>query len=297
MATFEHSDNNLPNWPRRAYADGPFGQIHFQMLGQGAPLLLLHQAPMTSSQFDSVYEFLAAQGVQAIGIDMPGFGMSDPTPFTPTISDYARVVPTVLDNLGLDRAAVLGHHTGALVAVEAAVSYPDRVSTLIINGPLLATEQERTAFLTGNHQWELGYRARPRAEHMVELFAIRDRLASGTISPEQLSGYVVQALLGRGAFWHGHHAAYTYDLAKQLPRIEQPALILTNTGDMLYEHALRVHRLRPDFDFHALEGGGVDIVDQQPQGWTDAVTSFLRKASWASDPRENRTASLHESRE
>src|SRR5690606_19472024 len=89
VATFEHSDNNLPNWPRRAYADGPFGQIHFQMLGQGAPLLLLHQAPMTSSQFDSVYEFLAAQGVQAIGIDMPGFGMSDPTPFTPTISDYA----------------------------------------------------------------------------------------------------------------------------------------------------------------------------------------------------------------
>lgn len=39
---------------RRGYADGPFGQVHFQSFGEGIPLLLLHQAPMTSSQFDYV---------------------------------------------------------------------------------------------------------------------------------------------------------------------------------------------------------------------------------------------------
>lgn len=62
--------------------------------------------------------------MRAIGVDMPGFGGSDPTPDTPTIADYAQVVPAVLDALGLEKAAILGHHTGALAATEAAVLFP-----------------------------------------------------------------------------------------------------------------------------------------------------------------------------
>lgn len=107
--------------PWRHYADGPFGQVHFQVLGEGAPLVLLQQAPMTSGQFDNVYAPLAIRGFRVIGIDMPGFGMSDPTPGVPTIGDYEQIVPAVLDALGLAQAAVLGRHTGALVATEAAV--------------------------------------------------------------------------------------------------------------------------------------------------------------------------------
>lgn len=77
--------------PWRHYADGPFGQVHFQVLGEGAPLVLLHQAPITSGQFDNVYAPLAIRGFRVIGIDMPGFGMSDPTPGVPTIGTARRM--------------------------------------------------------------------------------------------------------------------------------------------------------------------------------------------------------------
>jgi len=231
---------------------------------------------MHSGQFDNVYEPLARRGVKAIGIDMPGFGMSDPTPFVPTVTDYAQVVPPVLDVLGIDGAAVLGHHTGALAATEAALLFPDRVTALVINGPLLVTDEEFEEFKNGLHQWERGYEARPDAAHMVELFQIRDRLAHGSIAPARLSDYVVQALTGRGVFWYGHHSAYTYRQADRLPEIRQPAMILTNTGDMIYPHALRARELRPDFGFVALEGGGIDIVDEQPEAWADAVVHFLQ---------------------
>jgi len=280
VAKSDLSAGDGPTWPRRGYADGPFGQIHFQTIGDGTPLVLLHQAPMTSGQFDNVYARLAAHGLTAIGIDMPGFGMSDPTPFTPTVADYAQVVPPVLDSLGIERAAVLGHHTGALVATEAAVRFAERVAAVIINGPLLVTEEARAEFFQKLHQWELGYAATPHAGHMVELFDIRDRMAGATIPPDRLSDYVVQALIGRGAFWYGHHAAYTYDQAEVLPRISQPGMILTNTGDMIYSHALRARELRPDFAFVALEGGGVDIVDQQPDAWSEAVAGFLKAVGW-----------------
>lgn len=268
-------------WPRRHYADGPFGQVHFQETGaQGAPLLMFHQAPMTSGQFDNVYAPLAARGYRAIGIDMPGFGMSDPTPDTPTVADYAQVIPAVLDALGIERAAVLGHHTGALAATEGAIAFADRITALVINGPLLVTAQDRQDFLENLHQWELAYHAREHAGHMAELFDIRNQLAHGNVPHERLSDYVVQALTGRGAFWYGHHAAYMYDQQDRLPLVTQPTLILSNTGDMIFDHARRAHELFPHFAFAALEGGGIDIVDEQPEAWADQVAAFLRKAGW-----------------
>ncbi len=262
-------------WPRRGYADGPFGQIHYQTLGDGKPLVLLHQAPVTSSQFDLVYEPLARRGFRPIGIDMPGFGQSDPTRFVPTVGDYAQVVPAVLDTLGIAETAILGHHTGALVATEAALRFPERISALIVNGPLLVSDAEYDSFMSGLHLWELSYAPRPEAAHMVELFAIRNRLAHGAAPPSRLSDYVVQSLVGRGAFWHGHHAAYTYRQAETLPQVRQPGMILTNTGDSIYAHAERAHALRPDFPLVALEGSGIDIVDEQPEAWAEAVTHFL----------------------
>jgi pimeloyl-ACP methyl ester carboxylesterase len=71
---------------RKGYADGPFGQVHCQWLGDGVPLLLLHQSPSSSEMFAAVYPLLAASGIRAIGIDSPGFGQSDPPSGTPTIA-------------------------------------------------------------------------------------------------------------------------------------------------------------------------------------------------------------------
>ncbi|WP_260928480.1 alpha/beta fold hydrolase [Novosphingobium sp. 9] len=148
-------------------------------------------------------------------------------------------------------------------------------SALILNGPLLVDEALKADFLSGLHVWERNWHAREHAGHMAELFDIRDTLAHGEISAERLSDYVVQALSGRGPFWWGHHAAFTYDLSARLPQIACPTLILTNTGDQIHDHALRTKALRPDFSLISLDGGGIDIVDEQPDRWAEAVARFL----------------------
>jgi pimeloyl-ACP methyl ester carboxylesterase len=261
--------------PRRGYADGPFGQVHYRDTGAGVPIVLLHQAPMTSGQFDYLYPELAARGLRAIGIDMPGFGMSDAVGTVPTVQDYAQVVPAVLDALGIAAAVVGGHHTGALVSAEAALRFPDRVRAVVLNGPALFDDGDRTAFEIGLHQRELGLVPAPGAAHMVDIFNTRDRLAKGSVSVERISDYVVQALMGQSPYWHGHYAAFHYRMEPTLRALRQPGLILTNTGDMIHDHALRAHAIRPDFVYHALEGGGIDIVDQQPAAWAEAVATFV----------------------
>jgi hypothetical protein len=54
-------------------------------------------------------------------------------------------------------------------------------------------------------------------------------------------------------------------------------LILTNTGDMAYPMAQRARQLRPDMAYVELSGGNVDIVDQAPEAWVEAVVAFTRQ--------------------
>ena len=62
---------------RRAYADGPYGQIHYLDAVKGRPLVLLHQAVMTANQFDRVFAPLVAHGFRPLAIDLPGFGLKE----------------------------------------------------------------------------------------------------------------------------------------------------------------------------------------------------------------------------
>jgi pimeloyl-ACP methyl ester carboxylesterase len=267
---------------RRGYADGPLGQVHFYDLGAGAPLVLLHQAPMCARQFDAVMPLFSAAGVRPIAIDLPGFGGSDGPGAPPTIADYAASIPCVLDKLELDQADVLGHHTGALVATELALGFPGRVGKLILNGPAPLTPEEQAVFREDAARREKASAMIEKdGSHLSKAFEHRAAYVAGSVPLERVQHYVLWMASVTAPLWYGHNAAFSYDHSGGMARIRHPTLILTNTGDLLYEHALRARSLRPDFAFVALEGGGVDVVDQLPQAWTAAVVAFLSRPNVA----------------
>jgi pimeloyl-ACP methyl ester carboxylesterase len=266
---------HLRRCARRGYADGPFGQIHYQDTGAGAPLVLLHQAQMTSHQFDPVFAPLSGRGFRVIAIDALGAGLSDQPGRAPTIEQYAQAAPAVLDHLGVPTADVLGHHFGALVATEVSLQAPERVRRLILNGPLPLTDAERADFLQHVETHEKTFAPRADGSHLSSLFAGRAAYAP-TVPLERINQYVTWMMMGYGPYWYGHDAAFRYDHAPRLAQVSHPTLILTNTGDAIFEHAKRAQRLRPDFAFTALEGGGIDCIDELTGPWVEAVEQFLK---------------------
>ena len=263
----------------RGYVEGPFGQVHYFDGGKGQPLVMIPQAPMSSRQFENVWGPLMSRGIRPIAIDCPGFGMSDATTFVPKVEDWARAVPPVLDHLGIKVADVVGHHTGGMVATEFEQQFPNRVRKLVLAGPLPMTEAERQKFLDNAQKNEIDFVYQPDGSHLVASFATRHRMysASGTApDPKLITRYTVEKFMGYAPFWYGHHAAFLYDHNRTLPLIKHPTLIMTNTGDQIYENAKQTRKMRPDFAYVELQGGGVDIVDQQPEAWADAVAKFLK---------------------
>ena len=262
--------------PVRGYAPGPFGQIHYQDTGgDGVPLILCHQAPMTSRQYDNVYDVFSEHGVRAIGIDYPGFGMSDVCPDVPSIADYSSCVLAMMDHLEITNADICGHHTGALVANETALLFPERIRNVIMHGPCPLSDEEREKWKEYTRVNEKEFVHKTDGSHLAELFERRWQWAEEGTDPSLVTRYVVETMMGYGPFWYGHNAAFNYDHESSLKKLQHRALILTNTGDMIFELAEYSHKLRPDFAYVVMQGGGVDIVDEQPEQWVQAVVDFI----------------------
>jgi len=260
---------------KKGYADGPFGQLHYMTCGEGTPLVMVHQSPDSMVQFEPVMSLLAEQGIHAIAADIPGYGMSDLPDHPPTIEEYASMVPALLDHLGLGKASVLGHHTGALIITEAALQFPGRIDKVILNGPLPLTDEERAYFKemmaaekTWRPNWEGG--------HLLEQWNFRKNAMPEWIDLKAFHTHFVHGLLAGETVWYAHDAVMAYKHEESIPRIQHPCLVLANTGDAIYGQSRRTMEMRPDFAYAELEGGTIDIIDEQPQAWSDAVADFLK---------------------
>lgn len=263
----------------RDYAAGAFGQVHFRVAEAAQPrhlpLVLCHQSPSSLRQFDAVYPLLAAAGVTAIGVDYPGFGNSDVPDRVPTIEDFADSTVHVLDKLRVTRAHILGQHTGSMVAMEATLRHPRRFERLILNAPTPFSAQERAQWLETLVARQRSWVLREDGQHLQQMWDRRTRITPGWSNLPAMHRHVLQMLIAGDTLWYGHNASLIYDQEARLPLIRHDCLVLNNTGDALYGLCCKALELRPDFAHVVLEGGTHDIVDEQPQAWTDAVVNFL----------------------
>jgi pimeloyl-ACP methyl ester carboxylesterase len=260
---------------RRVYVDGPYGQIHLRMAGEGGiPLLLLHQSPLSGAMFSGVMEPLATAGIHVAAMDTPGYGASDPPPQPVDIAGYAASVASVMDALGWDNAALLGHHTGAAIAASFALQYPQRLRGMILNGVPLLSAEDRAFFADFKFEPLV---IEDDGSHLTAAWNQRLAASPGWTNRDAMHRYVVEMLANPERYHWGFDAAFAYDLEHDLMGIGCDTLIFTNTGEDLYDASRRAHKLRGDFDFAALEGGTHDIVDEQPEAWAEQVSTWLRQ--------------------
>ncbi|GAA2702136.1 alpha/beta fold hydrolase [Micromonospora olivasterospora] len=102
--------------------------------GSGPPVVLLHGHPRTHATWHRVAPLLAREHT-VICPDLRGYGGSSKPPGDPGHTTYAkramaRDAVGLLDALGHDRAAVVGHDRGCYAAMRTALDHPDRVSRL-----------------------------------------------------------------------------------------------------------------------------------------------------------------------
>ncbi|MEZ5500675.1 MAG: alpha/beta hydrolase [Steroidobacteraceae bacterium] len=286
MATDAGQPRDLPITPagpldaalaaRRGYVDSTLGQLHYQRMGGEARVLLIHQVPWFHIYFTRAQEALARLGVGSIAIDLPGYGFSDRPASPPGINDYARALHGGLDGLGIERIAIVGHHTGATVATEMTRIAPARTACLVLHGVPLYSDEERDKRLAVPH-WE--QTPDPQGEYLANRYRyLRERVVG---SPQALHWSVLAMYLAGPMEWYGHHAVFKYDMAGSLATLAGPVVVLSNSDDLLDFTFERVKALRPDFRFQRLVGQSSNMAFDEPDAWARAIIAALAYCSRA----------------
>lgn len=253
---------------KKMYVDGPFGQVHARVLGEGTPLVLLHQTAWSSLQYKNAMPFLADKGFKCIAIDTPGYGLSDGPKAPPSVADYADSLRATFSGLGLDKPIVVGHHTGVSIGVAFAAKYPDAVGKLILHGVPIYTEEEREQRLAKPH-----FDQTPRADgsHLTDRWKIANGVVGNNATPEAIHWSLVQFFWAGPKEWYGHHAAFKYDIEPDLKALTVPTAIVSNSGDVLHNKMPYLKDLRPDFEFAEWDGGTFHIIFEEPERWADLI--------------------------
>jgi pimeloyl-ACP methyl ester carboxylesterase len=105
--------------------------VRYAVRGTGQPLLLLHGF----CEFLESWDFnLGPLGehYQVYTLDLPGHGLSDKPYLDYTIDFFTGFAASFLEAVGVSRAHVIGHSFGGAIAINLAVSFPDKVDHLVL---------------------------------------------------------------------------------------------------------------------------------------------------------------------
>ncbi|HYB99155.1 MAG TPA: alpha/beta fold hydrolase [Candidatus Limnocylindrales bacterium] len=129
-------------------------RLHLVRAGAGSPVILLHGFPDFWFTWRYQLPALAAAGLEAIAPDMRGYNTSEKPAGVASYRIDALVsdVVGIIDHVGAQKAHIVGHDWGGIVAWYVAMHRPERVDRLVIsNAPHPATYQ-RDLFATD--QWQ-----------------------------------------------------------------------------------------------------------------------------------------------
>lgn len=105
-------------------------QLHYQRVGEGYPLILLHGLFGSGDNWGVIAKHFCQQ-YQVISVDLRNHGRS-PHHASQTYEDMAVDLIELCDSLNLDKIYLLGHSLGGKVAMQFASQFPNRIDKLIV---------------------------------------------------------------------------------------------------------------------------------------------------------------------
>ncbi|MCC6643105.1 MAG: alpha/beta hydrolase [Deltaproteobacteria bacterium] len=263
----------------RLFVTLPQGEIHCAIAGSGPPVLLLHQTPRSWDEYRDVLPLLGAR-YRAIAMDTIGFGDSVKPPLAAgadSIENWADAAIALLNVLEVERAAVVGHHTGAAIAIELSAAHPDRITGAVLSSAPFIRPR--------NHELRSGGPPKrfpvddvdrvPDGSHLLELWRLRQPdYPEGDI--DLLERFIVDAIKAGPRASEGHWVVARYVMEPRLALIRCPVLLIAAPGDPhSYPSLGPLSRRLPHATVVEIPDGRVPLPDQLPAVFASVVSTFL----------------------
>ncbi len=254
------------------------GVLHFEAVGRGRPLLLLHGWINSWDVWRDVMLALAGRQSRRIyALDFWGFGdsakLNGGSSSDYHINSFVEMVLQFMDHMGIDQAPIAGHSMGGTVALKFAFAYPDRAERVIIVGsPIVGTTLNPFLKLAG-----YGWIAQLVWRHPIIISGIMHLLLAGDSERVQRMIFRDIKRTNLDSFFRSIGDLHGTDLRRDLLLLDMPALgifgrqdnIVSPVNAELFGEGARHSRVA------IMEKSRHFPMSDEPQHFVDALTGFL----------------------
>jgi pimeloyl-ACP methyl ester carboxylesterase len=244
-----------PPFPGSALNRPRHGPVVASQAGaSGPPLVLLHGLAGSDAWWKRNVPALAA-AFQVVAIDLPGFGSSHPDSRL-ILDEVPAQVDALLGELGIERANVMGHSMGGLVAGGLAADHPERVDRLIlVDAGFLSFDP------TWRHRLIGPLQTLPWTSPSILPILVRDAIRSGPVRMARATAQVMRK-----------------DWRHKLPAISAPTLVIWGEHDRVCNPRIgkQIVAAVPDARLVVIRGAGHNPMWEKPAEFNREVLEFLR---------------------
>ncbi len=243
------------------------------------PVVLLHGIGGGKAQWPPQLDLLAAKGWRALAWDMPGYGESalPAGPFDFPVLAHSLV--RLLDALEIERAVLVGHSMGGMVALEAMGLAPERIAGLV----LACTS---AAFGKPGGTWQQQFIAERVAplDAGLGMAAVAARqvprmMADSASATAREQAIAIMSAVPEATYRAALEALSRFDRRDVLPLIAVPTLLLAASDDGQAPAAVmeRMATRIAGAEFAVLRDCGHLANLEQPVLFSEAVLEFLER--------------------
>jgi pimeloyl-ACP methyl ester carboxylesterase len=223
----------------------------------GRPLVWLHGGG--GLHLSRAHDLLAER-YRLIALEVPGFGASAPNDRSQSYPELAATLPTAVRQLGLDRFSLWGTSFGGMVAVWLAISAPETIEALVLEGP-------------GAILPEGGLRPSAPPEEM------RQRLYAHPARQPAMPPSDPAVLAKQRALLQRLPRPSRAESEAGLAELNVPTLVVFGTRDGVIAPSMgRVYRERmPNCNYVLVFDAGHEVGAERPEAFTSLVSDFLER--------------------
>lgn len=253
-------------------------EIYYEVHGEGFPLVLIRGL---GSNADHWYAQIPAfsSHFSVVSFDNRGIGRSQKTDGPYTISTMAEDTVALMDSVGISRAHVLGISMGGMIAQRVALTYPLKVSGLVLacthcGGDHAVRTSEEIGKIFVEYIFTCSQEAAQKAATCIFTeMTLKNR-------PEVIQQYqeVSKKFVPESATLISQwKAVQGHDTWAELPNIKAPTLVITGSEDILIppQNSTILAERIPNAQLRVIEGGAHQFLVEQADAFNRAVLGFL----------------------
>jgi pimeloyl-ACP methyl ester carboxylesterase len=185
--------------PPGSFVDINGRKLHFQMEGQGSPVVALEAGIAASSLSWCLVRPLVARFTTVLSYDRAGFGWSDPPAHGCTAADASADLAVLLDRCGAEGPYVLaGHSFGGLIVRVFEQRYPDLLAGMVLADPVVRSEWREPSGVR-RRMLARGVMLSRRGAWLARVGVVRFALNLLTGGSTRIPKLLARASAGRGA--------------------------------------------------------------------------------------------------